>query len=238
MAEIEFIPEPRPDHLGRETMPRLILLGWFFLSISPVHARELPPVDEIDWPTFRAEVRGLLKRLDQLERGGVAVLPADVLRQTRRLTSSEEQPDDPRQRVREVQKILDSHCLLGVSINPESRVKAARGELRLPLRQGETRYALVRVHNEGGVTHALRVGSEQAYEPGSRDADRWLELSLVNEAPFDNRLSGRLVEYRLIKLRPQQSGKREAVLSFDVGQGSQDLGFRSDLPILFAIQPR
>lgn len=219
-------------------MPRLIFLGWFFLSLTPIQADELLPVDGVDWPTFRAEVRGLLKRLDQMERGEAGVLPGEILRQLRSMTSSEEPSADPRKQVREVQKILDSHCLLGVSINPESRVKAARGGLRLTLRQGETQSALVRVHNEGGVTHALRVSSEQACQPGSRDRDRWLELSLVNEAPFDNRLSGRLVEYRLIKLRPQQSGKREAVFTFDVGQGSQDLGFRSDLPILFTIQPR
>ena len=34
-----------------------------------------------------------------------------------------------------------------------------------------------------------------------------------------------------------QAGKREAVISFDVGQGTQDLGFRSEVPVLFDIRP-
>jgi hypothetical protein len=37
-------------------------------------------------------------------------------------------------------------------------------------------------------------------------------------------------------LRTRQSGKREATFQFDVGQGTQDLGFRAEVPILFAIQ--
>ena len=34
-----------------------------------------------------------------------------------------------------------------------------------------------------------------------------------------------------------EAGQREATLSFDVGQGSQDLGFRSEIPVLFNVRP-
>ena len=45
------------------------------------------------------------------------------------------------------------------------------------------------------------------------------------------------MEYRIALLYSRDSGKREATLSFNVGQGTQDLGFRSDVPILFDCKP-
>jgi hypothetical protein len=93
---------------------------------------------------------------------------------------------------------------------------------------------LVKVHNEAGVTHALGVSSEQAIRPGKKDPDRWLEAAVVG-APFRKGLTGRRVEYRVLRLTARQAGKREAVLSFDVGQGTQDLGFRAETPVLFTI---
>src|SRR5262249_30704562 len=45
------------------------------------------------------------------------------------------------------------------------------------------------------------------------------------------------VEYTLALIHSSQAGKLEAVLQFDVGPGSQDLGFRGEIPILFDIRP-
>jgi hypothetical protein len=50
-------------------------------------------------------------------------------------------------------------------------------------------------------------------------------------------LSGLKVEYALALIHSSESGKREATLSFDVGQGTQDLGFRGEVPILFTVRP-
>ena len=44
------------------------------------------------------------------------------------------------------------------------------------------------------------------------------------------------VEYVLLRLTARQVGKREATLMFDVGQGTQDLGFRNEVPILFTVR--
>ena len=33
------------------------------------------------------------------------------------------------------------------------------------------------------------------------------------------------------------AGKREATVGFDIGQGTQDLGFRAEVPILFTVRP-
>lgn len=41
------------------------------------------------------------------------------------------------------------------------------------------------------------------------------------------------LDYRIVRLYSREAGRREAGLAFDVGQGSQDLGFRNEVPILF-----
>ena len=46
------------------------------------------------------------------------------------------------------------------------------------------------------------------------------------------------MEYLLLRLQAHEWGKREATLIFDVGQGTQDLGFRAEVPILFAIKEK
>ena len=45
------------------------------------------------------------------------------------------------------------------------------------------------------------------------------------------------LEYRLIELYSRDVGQREAKLMFDVGQGTQDLGFRNELNVLFHCEP-
>jgi hypothetical protein len=163
------------------------------------------------------------------------LLPTETVRTLEGLLARAN-PDDPAGSARAVQKLLDAHCLVGVHINPESRVKAARGALPARLVLDRDTHCLIRVHNEGGVTHPLVASSDQARAPGKKDPDRWLDLVLLNDKPFANRLSGQLLEYRVVRLTPRQAGKREATLMFDVGQGTQDLGFRSEVPILFTIR--
>jgi hypothetical protein len=45
------------------------------------------------------------------------------------------------------------------------------------------------------------------------------------------------LEYRIVSLYSRDPGQREAKLEFNVGQGTQDLGFRSEVDILFHCQP-
>src|SRR5262249_57017814 len=104
--------------------------------------------------------------------------------------------------------------------------------------RGERACGLTGVHSGGGGRPRLGVASEQAVAAGKKDADRWVELGVLNDKPFANRLTGQRVEYRVMKLTARQAGKREATLTFDVGQGTQDLGFRSEVPILFTVRAR
>ncbi|HEY7424620.1 MAG TPA: hypothetical protein VH682_10360 [Gemmataceae bacterium] len=213
-------------HRAFLAVPLLMLFAAFAAAADTT----LPIVEEVEWGPFRAHCRQLLKAFEETK----APLPAETVRAVQALL--DRKPDDTEAAARAVQKLLDARCLLVVSINPESRVKAMRGPAVPELRQNHETLALIKVHNDGGVTHALRLRGPEIVRPGERDDGRWLQATVVTKAPFDAKLSGRRLEYRLLRLLPRQAGKREATFQFDVGQGTQDLGFRAEVPVLFSIQ--
>jgi len=163
------------------------------------------------------------------------------------LQKLESNNDDPAV-VGSIQNALDSLCLVVVSINPESRVKVSAGPASPLLLEKGWRTFLIKVVNEAGVTAPLRCTSPQSQRmvvPSTSAADpplkispaeaarRWLDIAMPVQEPMVANLSGLKVEYRVIQLYSRDSGPREGTLQFDVGQGTQDLGFRSELPILF-----
>jgi hypothetical protein len=216
-------------------MPRVILPSLVLVSLLAVPARAqraLPLVEGAEWEPLREHCRQVLKGLGGLK----APLPPQT---TGALESRlEREPEDPAAAAAAVQKLLDPHCLIGVSINAESRVKAVRGPRDAELRLGRETVVLVKVHNEGGITSALRVSGRQLVAGASKQEGRWLEAAVATEAPFGGKLSGQRLEYRVLRLRPREAGKREATFQFDVGQGTQDLGFRAEVPILFTVRTR
>jgi hypothetical protein len=140
-----------------------------------------------------------------------------------------------------IQRVLDRSCLLDVHINPEVRVKVARGLARPTLVEHGWRPFLVKVWNEAGTTAALRATSAQARPragaPAGELAHLWLDLLMFDDPPLLRTLSGLELEYRIVRLYSHDAGPREASLAFDVGQGTQDLGFRNHVPILFDCRP-
>lgn len=152
--------------------------------------------------------------------------------------------------IQQIQKVLDRLCLAVVTISPESRVKAQPGDAPRELVQHGWRPFLIKVNNKAGVTAPLGVSSPQAKRlhdsdndaeppnPISRQdvVDRWLDIEVYVKRPLAERLSGLPIEYRIIELYSRDAGQREAVLQFDVGQGTQDLGFRNETAILFDCQ--
>src|SRR5262249_50850212 len=69
------------------------------------------------------------------------------------------------------------------------------------------------------------------------DPDRFLHVEIFDNAPMTANLSGLEVGYGNALIWSSESGKREATIGFDVGQGTQDLGFRAEAPLLFDIRP-
>jgi hypothetical protein len=135
----------------------------------------------------------------------------------------------------QVQKLLDPYCLIGITINAESRVKVERGPALARLVLNHETLVLIKIHNQAGVTHALKVTGPQLISQEKRGQGRWLEAVVQRDPPLRKTLSGHRVEYAVLRLTARQAGKREATLRCDVGQGTQDLGFRADVPVLFQV---
>lgn len=202
-----------------------------FASIA-VAESPLPRVTISNWQEVRGDGRqlaeGLKKRTDSV--------PAAVIRKLEALFA-EENPDAETAGDR-LQDVLDPWCLIAVRINPESRVKAERGPMATDLEFGRTRVVLIKVMNDGGITPPLAVDGDELRRAGKSEPSRWLEARILHERPFPRTLSGRKLQYVPLLLTAHESGKREATLKFDAGQGTQDLGFRAEVPILFRVRPR
>src|SRR5437773_8156516 len=158
-----------------------------------------------------------------------------------------------------LQELLDPQVLLVVTIIPESLVKVQRGPAKARLQQAGFTPVLVKVINQSTVTSELRVISPQSgqvyagmtplsaqrmqrthlKETAEKSAapGRFLELEMYTRPPMTANLSGLLAEYAIALIYSSESGKREATLGFEVGQGNQDLGFRGEAPVLFDIRP-
>jgi hypothetical protein len=158
-----------------------------------------------------------------------------------------------------LQQLLDARVLLSVHINPESRVRVERGPAPALLQQAGYTPVIVKVVNESGGTQRLRIGSPQAgpvyagmarlsaermqqqhlreNENVERRTDRFLDLELFTAAPMTTNLSGLELEYVIALIYSSESGRREGTITFDVGQGTQDLGFRAEAPVLFTVKP-
>lgn len=156
-----------------------------------------------------------------------------------------------------IQNVLDKLCIAGVSINPESRVSVVEGPAKRELVQQGWRTFLVKVHNEAGVTAPLVPESPNllpVYQRGTKNArekpmtdeklvqpgdvpNRFLDAQMFDKQPLKPALSGLELEYRILQLYSRDVGRREAQLGFHVGQGTQDLGFRNSVPVLFNCVP-
>ena len=51
------------------------------------------------------------------------------------------------------------------------------------------------------------------------------------------RLSGLAIEYQILEVYSRDAGARAAKIGFNVGQGTQDIGFRNDVAIVFNAVP-
>ncbi|MEE2808355.1 MAG: CehA/McbA family metallohydrolase [Verrucomicrobiota bacterium] len=153
------------------------------------------------------------------------------------LSENDKEQLDRARTAEDVSAILDSKCIVEIVINPESRVKVGNLSAIANLVEKGWSSHLIKVVNEAGVTAPLQVTSEQALPLANAAkeslADRWLKLDIFRGRPLAKTLSGASLEYRILQLYSRDSGKRSAKLKFDVGQGTQDLGFRSEILINF-----
>ena len=229
-----------------KTFLTTVWLGLFIATPFALCAQSFPEDVDAEWQPLAAQLKRVAEALNYQ---GAPLAPEDQKALGALLTQGGDEA------VTQAQKIFDSYCLLGVHINPESRVKVAQGAARPLLVEQGWRTFLVKVHNEAGVTAELRAVSPNAQSlfsggafsnPSDKEfrgegnnlpiSDRWMDLQMFNAQPLRRDLSGLPLEYRIIHLYSSAAGRREAKFMFNVGQGSQDIGFRNEVDILFTAE--
>ena len=230
-------------------------LAWMLGGLSALGSSPVPLADPsvavavvpVEGQPLAANVQRVAEALAYLG----APLPAETRRE---LTTAGQARDG-----RKLQEILDSRVLFVVHVNPEARVKLERGPAPAALQQAGYTPVLVKVVNESGGTQRLRIGSPQSgpvyagvaelsmerqrqehlrenENTGGR-TDRFLDVEIFASPPMTPNLSGLDVEYAVALIYSSEAGRREATITFDAGQGTQDVGFRAELPVLFDVGP-
>ncbi len=216
-------------------------------STLVVYASDVEVVRQVEGQPLAASTRRVTEALTFLG----SPLPSDLITKL-----------DAAQKSRnavEIQQLLDPHVLFVVSLNSEVRVKVQRGPAKARLQQGGFTPHLVKVINDSTVTSQLRIASPQAgnvysgtalailkrqaqtelkdEENADERTDTFLSVEMFQRPPMTPKLSGLRVEYAIALIYSSESGKREATIKFDVGSGTQDIGFRGEAPVLFDVQP-
>ena len=137
----------------------------------------------------------------------------------------------------DLSKVAEPITWLRVHINPESRVKLALVTSPETVVQHRTHRFLVEVHNEARVAAPLRLHALDLATDKSLPAS-WCSIQLLDNLFSSSLLSGEEHEWKLAEFRCTETGHREVRFEADVGQGTQDLGFRAAADILFKCVPR
>lgn len=220
------------------------LLFALWVVSSPLRGDELPIVNDVEFQPLTAQARRILEAMDYL---GEPLAPRD-----RQAILAACESEQSAQAITTIQQLLDKYVLVGVEINPESRVKTAIGSAKPELVQQGWRNFLVKVQNEAGVTAELKASSPNSLPQFVRSSGsaepkeqvkpgdvphRFLDIEMFAKQPLNKNLSGLPVEYRILQLFCRDVGQREAKIGFHVGQGTQDIGFRNEANILFTAVP-
>jgi len=220
---------------------KLALICFIAISINGIMLKAAP-VEQVPVQPFRAQVKRIVEALSYI---GAPLTPNE------KNALAELADGKDQDYATGIQALFNSRTLAEVHINPESRVKVGTGGAKPLLMQSGWSVFLIRVHNEAGITAPLGINSPQngpvyirsrgQHTPDEKRItpsdvnDRWLALQSFNKQPLSEKLSGLVLEYRVVGIYSRDAGQREAVLTFDAGQGTQDLGFRSSVAILFNV---
>ena len=174
------------------------LFASFAITLArPAVSDELPIVVGVEAQPLKAQVQRVVQALQVL---GEPLTKDEQAALDKALAITKDQES-----VEAIQKVLDPRCLVGVNINPESRVKVARGPAPAQLVEQGWRVFLVKVHNEGGVTAELKAISPNAAplhtrSTGSPDPrptikpedvpNRWMDIQMFNSQPLVARRNG------------------------------------------------
>jgi hypothetical protein len=140
--------------MSRRSLCSLAALCIWIAASSLARGDELPVVGSVEAQPLKAQAKRIAEALD-------FVGQPLTKEQAAALAKAAADTDDAAA-VEAIQKVFDPLCLAGVNLNPESRVKVARGAAEAELVQQGWRVFLVKVHNEAGVTGQLQASSPNA----------------------------------------------------------------------------
>lgn len=223
-----------------------VLVGVLLAGLDVVRAAELEPVP-VEFQPLASNVERLRQALEFLGQP----LRSEAASSIRAALTVRDAED--------LQRALDTEVALQVSINPESRLRVERGPAPARLQKAGYMPLVVKIVNRSTVTKELRPVSPQSgpryagmtrlsaermqrthlLETAEAEAhvERFLDLEMYGLPPMTGAMSGLEVEYALLLAYASVAGKREAVVGFEIGQSTQDLGFRGETPVLFDIAP-
>jgi len=129
-----------------------------------------------------------------------------------------------------LKEVIAMKPMITVDINPETRVHVTISTPTFTMGTGAWFPIQLNIQNASGTTASLQC--TVPITDSKRDA--WVELGVRT---LTKPLTGRAKEVKTIWLRTSgHSGMRELQLSFNLGAGTQDLGFRSDVYALVTLK--
>ncbi len=229
---------------------KTLILSWMlWASASPFGAHVALAQQDVGSLAFQPLHSNIQRTVAALELIG-APLPQSLVDQVAHSESSQHSAT--------LQKLFDREVAFFVEINPEVRVKVAKRPGPIPLQQGGFTPLLVKITNQSTSTEILRIRSPQSgpvfagmselsairmqrqskqeTERLAADPSKFLAISMFHRAPMTERLSGLEVEYAIALIYARDAGTFEASIGFELGQGTQDIGFRGDVPTLFKVR--
>ena len=204
------------------------------------------PIGDVELQPLAAQVQRVAQALD--------LLGSPLSTEQQQALDKAVAEGDAKAGVLGIQAVLDPLCLAWrrhQSGKPRQSGRRARRRRSSCSMAGASFWS--RSHNEAGVTAALRVASPNAapiYTPLERQprteaidqrrsdvSERWLDVQSHDAAAAEQEPVGPRARIPRDQLYSRDVGQREAKLMFDVGQGTQDLGFRNELNVLFQCEP-
>lgn len=130
-----------------------------------------------------------------------------------------------------LEQSIAERVLLDIQINPEGRVKVQRGPGASELTVKQPRLFLLRIENRSFAQQYLKPKGTFV---GRKDNPFQLEIPTFHD--LGPGLQGLPVEYRLLRITSGSVGKQELTIGMEAGQGTQDIGFRGEVSVLFNVK--
>ncbi len=210
---------------------------------SSVFADELPKI-KVERQPLAAQARRVSEAL--------ALLGEPLSDAERQAIRDAATAKDEEKAIDSIQTILDKRCLAGIHITADKKLETQVGPAKPQLAEQGWRIFLVKVHNEPAIANveltaaspnALPLTKSSSGKPDPKVVSvgevgkRFLDVRMFNGQPLVRDLSGLELEYRIVQIYCRDSGRKEAILRFNLSDGKKLLASGPPLRIDFESAP-